>query len=115
MLQTCFHSYAHISCRPASLGTFETGNTCGNLFDANLVVSSVGMCASYALQNQLSGFCILGGGQCFTPRTRETLVEQDIASIASVACSTPNAMTCYKFDQTTMAKRREVVSFLYTY
>jgi hypothetical protein len=89
---------------PASIHRPIGGGTCGNLRDAT-VVSSVGMCASYAHTEGNSGFCVVSGTQCFTSDDFQSAY--DAAEQAD--CNTTNVMTCYSFEsqsQTSADSRR---------
>ncbi len=97
MLMTFFE------CRPVAIGG---AHNCDNMNDASKVVSSVGMCASYAWDQGVSGFCELGGGQCFVPASTSTNVETEFGKVQSQSCSTQNTMTCYKLDQPQQQRRR---------
>jgi hypothetical protein len=86
------------------------GGTCGTLRDATIVVSSMGMCASYAWSNQKTGFCIVGG-QCFTsdspdPSSTDYGFLAAFGAAEQAPCNTPGAMTCYTFASHTQATRR---------
>ncbi len=76
--------------------------TCGNLLDATTVVSSLGMCASYAWSNGQTGFCVVSGTQCFTS---DDFLDAYSRS-QSVSCGTADAMACYTFDQNQPPLRR---------
>ncbi len=75
------------------------------MHDASKVVSSVGMCASYAWEQGVSGFCVLGGGQCFIPESKLTNVETEFGKVQSASCSTQNIMSCYKLGQQQQLRR----------
>jgi hypothetical protein len=80
----------HVTCcvgRPIGSGT------CGNLRDASTLVTSVGMCASYAWSNGKNGFCLLKGSQCFTSDS----FQDDYASAVQTNCTERDVMTCYMF------------------
>ncbi len=76
--------------------------TCGNLRDASALVSSVGMCASYAWSNGKNGFCLVKGSQCFTSDS----FQDDYASAVQTNCTERNIMTCYTFEAYQSIKRR---------
>ncbi len=85
------------------------GGSCGNLRDATIVVSSMGMCASYAWSNQKTGFCIVGG-QCFTSNSTETNSVDDAFQEAfdaaeQVPCNATGAMACYTFGSQMQVRR----------
>jgi hypothetical protein len=85
------------------------GGSCGNLRDATIVVSSMGMCASYAWSNQKTGFCIVDG-QCFTsestdPNSLDDGFQAAFDAAVQVPCNTPGAMTCYTFASQSQARR----------
>jgi hypothetical protein len=78
------------------------------------------MCASYAWENQKTGFCIVGG-QCFTSDRNSTDIDsmdnstdidymddgflEAFNAAEQVPCNTPGAMTCYTFGSQTQGRR----------
>ena len=76
--------------------------TCGNQRDATAVVSSLGMCASYAWSNGNAGFCVVSRTQCFT--SVDFQMAYDAAD--KVQCAATGTMTCYGFATSKPAVRR---------